>query len=282
MNDPAQTDSSQTNSNSNKVFGQMMTGFGVGSTQVPAPTPILTPADDLADLIAQTAPSPQVTPSGQIATSNQQDLSPDAIATDNIASIDISDSEKLDILDQVIAQVEKSGDPTAAQATVQIADQNLDQAADQVVGHGGSVIDQVWSQAVQASDPLNPPQASHASAKEKLASASSLDQDSPDSSTGIQYVEQEKVPEIPVEVESYLQKVEDNADDQPHEIVIADGTTEVAGTAYPSRPVIILPITQAMEDEGEKKSPKFSLRWLVEWSQKIIKIFAGKVIYREA
>jgi len=258
-------DSAQTNSSSNKVFGRMMAGFGVSSAPVQTPTQTSTPADDLAALVAQTAPSPQVT------LSDQQDLAPDVIVTDNIVPVDISDSEKLDILDQAMAQ-----------ATAQVTDQNLDQAIAQTEDLGGSVIDQAWSQAVQASDPLNPPQASHASAKEKLTSASSLDQDSPDSSTGIQYVEQEKIPEIPVEVESYLQKVEDNADDQLHEIVIADGTAEVAGTAYPSRPVIILPITQAMEDEGEKKSPKFSLRWLVEWSQKIIKIFAGKVIYREA
>lgn len=173
---------------------------------------------------------------------------------DHISQVDLLDSQKLDVFDQAISEAEKIG---------------------------GSVIDQVWSQAVQASDSLNPPQAGHSTAKEKLMSSTGIDQTSPDSGTSIQYVEQEKVPEIPVEVESYLQKVEDNADSQPHEIVIADGTAEVAGANYPSRPVIVLPITQAMEDEGEKKSPKFSIKWLVEWSQKIIKIFAGKVVYRE-
>jgi len=42
-----------------------------------------------------------------------------------------------------------------------------------------------------------------------------------------------------------------------------------------------LPITKKEDKEGRKKSPKYSFRWLVEWSHKIIKVFAGKVIYRQ-
>jgi hypothetical protein len=171
----------------------------------------------------------------------------------------LTDSQKLDIFDQAINQVGQSQSQPASVA---------------------SVVDQAWSHAVQASDPLNPPGAGHTTAKESLSGAG-IDQQTPDSGTGIQYVEQEKTPEIPVEVESYLQKVEDSADDQLHQVVIADGTLEQADTSYPSRPVIVLPITQDEEDEGEKMSPKFSLRWLVTWSKKIIKMFAGKVVYRQ-
>jgi hypothetical protein len=45
--------------------------------------------------------------------------------------------------------------------------------------------------------------------------------------------------------------------------------------------VIVLPITPATEDAGERKNPKWSIRWLVEWSRKLMKAFSGKIIYRE-
>lgn len=173
----------------------------------------------------------------------------------------ISDSQKLEIFSRVLDQVE-------AQPT-QVA------ASDGLIG-------QTLLQTVSQNDTLNPQQGGVSTAKERLENTSSPDQGVVDGGAGITYVEQERSAEIPVEVESYLQKVEDHSQDQPHEVVIADGTTEQSGTAYPSRPVIVLPITQQTEEEGLKKSPKFSIRWLVEWSQKVIKMFAGKVIYREA
>lgn len=251
MNDPAQT-----STNTGNVLGRVMTGFTAGQVSQNQ----------------QDQPEPQATPTVT-----------DVVAPGPAINIDLTDLEKLEVFDQAIelAMEQIQADPVAPDQAIAQNTTPVAIADDQYDPSTATVVDQVWSQAVQASDPLNPPQASQASTKEKLASSSSMDQITPDSGTGIQYVEQEKTPEIPVEVESYLQKVEDTADEQPHEIVIADGTTEVAGTAYPSRPVIVLPITQAMEDEGEKKSPKFSLRWLVEWSQKIIKMFAGKVIYRD-
>ncbi len=133
----------------------------------------------------------------------------------------------------------------------------------------------------QATDTLNPQQQSMRSSKERVEPVSVPDTKSIDAGGGVQMVEQEKNPEIPVEVESFLQRVEDHHDTAPTEVVIADGTSEVPTNSYPSRPVIVLPITQAEEQEGVKKSPKFSLRWLVEFSHKIIKMFTGKVIYRQ-
>ncbi|MCB9813427.1 MAG: hypothetical protein H6772_03410 [Pseudomonadales bacterium] len=137
----------------------------------------------------------------------------------------------------------------------------------------GSVID-------QATDTLNPDYPSR-SLKEKNELGSVPDKSSTDLGGGLQTIEHEKNPEIPVEVESFLQRVDDHQDQAPHEIVIADGTVETVKANYPSTPVVVLPITYEEEKEGEKKSPVFSLRWLVEWSHKIIKVFAGKVIYKE-
>ncbi len=143
-----------------------------------------------------------------------------------------------------------------------------------------ALFSQVLDSLDQADVQLNPPAPTSTGAKEAAEANTSPDL-SPFDVGAIQYVEQEKSPEIPVEVEGYLQKVEDIADQKPPEIFIADGTQESDTATYPSRPVIVLPITEEIEDAGLKKNHTFSIRWLVEWSQKIIKMFAGKVIYRQ-
>jgi hypothetical protein len=132
----------------------------------------------------------------------------------------------------------------------------------------------------QATDTLNPSQQSAKTTKEAIESGKTLDTQAIDLGGGVQTVEYEKIPEIPVEVESYLQRVEDHHETAPTEVIIADGTHEVSTNQYPSRPVIVLPITKEEEKEGAKKSPKFSFRWLYEFSQKIIRMFTGKVIYK--
>lgn len=129
-------------------------------------------------------------------------------------------------------------------------------------------------------DSLNPPNPAPTSAKETFERPAAPDASSIDVGGAVQHVEVEKNPELPVEVEGFLQRVQDFSAQPPQEIVIADGTNEQATTNYPSRPVIVLPITEEEEKAGRNKSPRNSIRWLVEWSHKVIRMFAGKVIYR--
>lgn len=108
-------------------------------------------------------------------------------------------------------------------------------------------------------------------------------QTSVEQAAGIQVVEAEKSPELSPEVEKYLQEVHDDKDQAPKEIAIADEIANLpTQNQFVSEPVIVVPITPEIERRGKRKSPKFSIRWLVEWSQKIIKMFAGKVVYMEA
>jgi hypothetical protein len=144
---------------------------------------------------------------------------------------------------------------------------------------GGVASQSIASAINKSTDTLNPANPARSS-KEKLESSSTIDSASIDAGGGVQSVENERVPEIPVEVESFLHRVEDHQNQAPKEIVIADGTVETSKANYPSTPVVVLPITKEEEKEGEKKSPKFSFRWLVEFSHKIVKLFAGKVIYK--
>ena len=158
-----------------------------------------------------------------------------------------------------------------------------------VVQPDPSVISQALPTAVtqvanqQDYENLNPPTPTPAgvAAKEK-AESTSPDQGVIETAQAIQYVEHEPQPEIPPEVDGFLKRAQDHVAQAPQEIVVADGSTDApVGNNYPSQPVVVLPITEEMEKKGQHKSPKFSIRWLVEWSHKIMKKFVGKVIYRE-
>lgn len=100
-------------------------------------------------------------------------------------------------------------------------------------------------------------------------------------SAGAAGVEYERSPEIPPEVESYMEKVGSDPHQMPHEVVISGQDIAITPPKTMTQPVIVLPITPEEEAVGEKKNPSFSIRWLVEWSRKIMRMFSGKVIYRQ-
>lgn len=155
----------------------------------------------------------------------------------------------------------------------ELIDQNLDTGE----------LAQVLPQAVlSATDTLNPAVATR-TAKESAGSITPDNSSQVEAGGGIQAVEQEKNPELSPEVEGFINKVENNADQLPKEIVIADAIKNLPQNhPLPKQAVVIVPITPEIEKEGEKKSPKFSIRWLVEWSRKVMKMFVGRVIYRDA
>ncbi len=219
------------------------------------------------------APTVPVVPNTPDAPTAVQAALPQQQSDIEIPVVEVPDGQKLDILSAVLDQIEAEK-PAVAQSvppqpvaspTPSVQPTVLDQALPIAVAAGANTL-----------NPIGMP--SRPVAKERAVSS---DQHATELAAGVQYVEQEPSPEIPVEVESFIQRVTDHTETSPHEVVIADGTTEQPKAAYPTRPVVVLPITEAIEDEGQKKSAKFSIRWLVEWSHKIIKMFAGKVIYRQ-
>lgn len=146
------------------------------------------------------------------------------------------------------------------------------------VGALAQAVPQVIQQSTNTLNPAHPT----TSAKEAYEPSVTLERPSVDLVGGLQQVEQERAPEISPEVESFISEVGEHPDQLPQEIVITNQAAPVATTKYLATPVVILPITPEVEKVGAKKSAQFSVRWLVEWSHKIIKIFPGKVIYKEA
>lgn len=273
-------------------------------TQISVPSQASQPAGQPTDLETNPAPQPQSSqlasnqsttdvfePSSDPLTEFEKTIKDSAQSLEAANTTDVSDqnSDKnvgdLDLLDQAIGEAEEKVESEATE--VQVAEQveeaevTTKEAVLPTQADGG-VVDQVIPQVVvQATDTLNPQHPVKSAGSKESAGNVSLDQVAIDAARGAQQVETEPTPEIPPEVESYLQKVEQHTDTAPPEIVIADGSnTQPNNHNYPAQPVVVLPITPDIEKQGAHKSPKFSVRWLVEWSRKIMKMFSGKVIYR--
>ncbi len=130
---------------------------------------------------------------------------------------------------------------------------------------------------------LNPPQPSGGLRQAAKELTFTVERPTVEVAAGIQQVETEKSVEIPPEIEAYLKEVEDHENQLPHEIVIAEEAMRAADQQqHIPQPAIVLPITAKEEKIGEKQDSSFSLRWLVEFSHKIMRMFRGKTVYRSA
>lgn len=140
---------------------------------------------------------------------------------------------------------------------------------------------QVMPQVIdQATDTLNP-QGVYSGVRKEMPLEGATALNPVEASASVQVVENERNPEIPVEVEAYLQKVEEHADQELQEVVISGDANQVSTRPYQAQPVVVLPISPEEEKTGKGKSAKFSIRWLVEFSRKIMRVFAGETIYRQ-
>lgn len=141
----------------------------------------------------------------------------------------------------------------------------------------------LWSQAMpgvvaQAPDPLNPP-SPRPSAKETMPAGQF--EPSADVGSGVQTVEELRSPEIPVEVEKYLQEVRANQDQIPAEVVITDPQSFTVTTPPMAKPVIVLPMTKQEYQAAKKSSVRTSKRWLGTWVEKLLKMFRGEVVFSD-
>lgn len=92
-----------------------------------------------------------------------------------------------------------------------------------------------------------------------------------------------------VELSKELKEVSKETKEQREQAEIKQRQKEinnlVASSAVPvavsDKPVVVLPITAKSKEEAKFKSTKYSVRWLLEWCDKIAKVFSGAVVYKE-
>jgi hypothetical protein len=133
----------------------------------------------------------------------------------------------------------------------------------------------------EQTDTLNPSYGNPTTVKE-VQPGITLERPQFDVGSGFQVSESEPPHEMEMspEVDGYLKKVENQPDQLPQEVVIVNDPQAPMPTKYLAKPVIVLPITPEIEKRGSHQSPKQSIRWLVAWSQKIMKMFSGQIVYR--
>ena len=132
-----------------------------------------------------------------------------------------------------------------------------------------------------AADTLNPQNGLSPSTKESSPLGFTIEKPGIDQVPGIQYVESEPQHELNPELEAYISKVENHQNQLPSEVVITNPAGIQPTTHYAAKPVIVLPITPELEKTGSHKATSFSIRWLVEWSRKVMKMFHGQAAYKE-
>ena len=169
-------------------------------------------------------------------------------------------------------------DATVADQPVDLTEEDRLQLIESVlaeVSQTPSVLDQVAPAAMLASDPLNPPGVTGSTSKKPESAGGQSVQEV----GGAAQVEYEHSAELPVEVEGFLERVEDHADKLPQEIVVTDTGIQAAPQKHPTQTVMVIPLTQE-EAAEQPKDVKLSFTWLFEWSHKMIKKFVGKVVYK--
>ncbi len=187
------------------------------------------------------------------ASANDQQTDGSIISNQATADFDLSTKVKLDLALEAIEEANK----VQAEATQAVAQPVINQLASEEA----------------------PPTIGSMGGKERGV-AVSPDAQMVDAGSSLAGVEYEPTPEMPPEVEEYVKRVEDHAEDLSEPIVVDGQQVSQVNHHHPTQPVVVLPISEEDEKKAKFKSPKYSIRWLVEWSHKIIKKFVGKVVYR--
>ena len=84
------------------------------------------------------------------------------------------------------------------------------------------------------------------------------------------------------EVAGWLERLERGEDIHLPQPVTDDQTGQVlVAPASQAHPQIVLPVTEETVKKGLHMKVWDSIRWLAEWSARVIKIFPGKVMYKD-
>lgn len=189
------------------------------------------------------------------------------------------DDEKLTLFDSILTEAEQIG--TVANGSPSIST-TPDTPGSDASALFASVPPQALPQATEDMWQQAQPQEKSGTSKERADAAWSVEAAVQESGGMLAAVEQEKQPEITAELESYLQRVEHNQESPAKELAqlipLVAATTAPAATEL----VRVLPVTKTTAAVGRTKNPKFSIRWLIEWSDKLVKMFRGKIAYRSA
>ncbi len=195
------------------------------------------------------------------------------------APADLSDNEKLNLFESVLDEAERL--PVAVD---QVQSAPVETPANTMSDDAAALFASVPPQALpQATEDLwqQAQPKGGVSGKEQANANWSIDTAVQESGGMLTSVEAERSAEISPEVEKYLQRVERDQESPAEELAKLIPTVLAPTEPAPTEVARVLQVTKKMAAIGHKKSPTFSVRWLVEWSDKLIKMFRGKAVYRK-
>jgi hypothetical protein len=103
-------------------------------------------------------------------------------------------------------------------------------------------------------------------------------------SEAVKFIESAEIAEIGqelTEIKELDKEKEDQESIKEQQAKINSLSNQAQTPSSTVKPVVVLPITETQRQLAKKKNTHFSLRWLAEWADKIRKIFAGAVLYKE-
>ena len=190
--------------------------------------------------------------------------------------------DDLDLLEQSLSEVEQIAKLKEQEKVRKLVDQanQIKQNNYQTQQTNNQVINQTQQQEVLPVQSNQQQYQVSTGSKESINYGSSV----VETGVGMQQVEtQPTSPEISPELSEYIQRVKDDEKKYPKKIVLSDGKQSLDEKKdYKDQELIVIPITPEIEKQARFKSPKFSVRWLLEWSRKITKMFAGQVVYTDS
>lgn len=221
--------------------------------------------------------------SPQLSTQNFTDQFSSSIPTDNLEDFNSFSSSWPQAVQNSIQQfsdqqqvVSKMGKEVSISAATTIEPAELIDSADSLTDQSQEI------SPIDSANEITSPMVEQSNRGPEHSQDGSLEGDG---GRGVSYVEQGPDAEISPELAAYIEQVRQEDNQQgPQEVIIADDQASLDN--LPKRTVkqavVVLPITKEIEKRGAHASIVSSIRWLVEWSRKMIKMFVGKVIYRES
>ena len=190
----------------------------------------------------------------------------------------LSNKQALDLLEEAIGEVEDQRSSPAAAPLRASRQKELDQQASAIASDPQTELNE--DNQVEKLELVTEKEA--LSEIEKGTDQQDQEQEhQPESVKPSESAELAEIGQELAEIKEVDQEQEEQELAKKQQATIDQLANQVQNPSAPIKPVVVLPITEQQQKLAKNKNIHFSLRWLAEWADKIKKIFAGAVLYKE-
>jgi hypothetical protein len=180
----------------------------------------------------------------------------------------LSNKQALDLLEEAIGEVEEKNSLSVNTPARTSRQKELDSK----------------NQSILAEKQVTPESLAKAEQQQQIEAAdqdSAIEQKSAEKAKNNESAEIAEIGQELTEIKEFDKEKADQESIKKQQATINNLATQAQAPSSTVKPVVVLPITETQQKLAKKKNTHFSLRWLAEWADKIRKIFAGAVLYKE-